>query len=200
MTMQAVLLLLYPLNVYLGILLDIPVMQVIAIITLSAGLLYQELMNGNYRLWLIFILVVLTSFGVAYFDLVIYFLYLPPVLIPLLVFSLFFRSLLPGNTPFVTAIAAQSRGELTEELSLYTRHVTIIWAIILGLLTIEAILFPWLVSDHIWSLFTNIINYVVIALMFVGEYIVRRVRFRDYEHPGFIQYLQLVFRANVRKL
>lgn len=200
MTMQAVLLLLYPLNVYLGILLDIPVMQVIAIITLSAGLLYQELMNGNYRLWLIFILVVFTSFGVAYFELVIYFLYLPPVLIPLLVFSMFFRSLLPGNTPLITAIAAQARGELTEELSRYTRHITIIWAIILGLLTIEAILFPWLVSDYIWSLFTNIINYVVIALMFVGEYIVRRVRFRDYDHPGFIQYLQLVFRTNIRKL
>jgi len=198
--MQVLLLLLYPLNVHLGIIMDIPVMQVIAIIMLSAGLLYKGLLSGNYLLWLVLLLVVLISLGVVYFNLVIYLLYLPPILFPLLILSVFFRSLLPGQTPLVTAVAEQARGKLTEEMSLYTRNVTIIWAIILGFLTVEALLLPWLVSDYTWSLFTNIINYVVIASMFVGEYMVRRVRFRDYDHPGFIQYIQIVLRANIRNL
>jgi len=197
--MQVVLLLLYPLNVHLGIVMELPVMQLFAIMALAAGLLYKGLKRGDSLSWLIFLPVVLVSAGATYFDIAIYVLYVPPILVPLLIFSVFLKSLLPGQIPLVTDIGEQARGPLTEEMRHYTRQVTMAWVLVLGLLTLEAGLLPWVASDMVWSLFTNVINYLVIALLFVGEYVVRRVCFRDHDHPGFVQYLRIVIQTNVRK-
>ncbi|VAW90129.1 hypothetical protein MNBD_GAMMA17-1650 [hydrothermal vent metagenome] len=197
--MQVALLLLYPLNVHLGIALEWPVMQLFAIMALAAGILYKGLKRGDSLPWLIFLPVVLVSAGTAYFDIAIFILYLPPILIPLLIFSLFFRSLMPGGIPVVTDIGEQARGPLTAEMRHYTRMVTVVWVVVLGLLTLEAAILPWVASEIVWSLFTNVVNYLVIAFLFAGEYVVRRVRFRDHDHPGFIQYLRIIFNANVRK-
>ncbi|MEE8262818.1 MAG: hypothetical protein V3R83_10185, partial [Gammaproteobacteria bacterium] len=35
---------------------------------------------------------------------------------------------------------------------------------------------------EVWSLFTNILNYVYVAVLFVGEYIYGTLRFREYVH------------------
>jgi hypothetical protein len=43
-------------------------------------------------------------------------------------------------------------------------------------------------------------NYIVIGAAVTLEYVYRRLRFREYEHPGFAEYLQIVVRADPRRL
>ena len=47
---------------------------------------------------------------------------------------------------------------------------------------LEAVLLAAYASLEVWSLITNILNYVFIATLFVGEYIYRIVRFRKYHY------------------
>ena len=51
-----------------------------------------------------------------------------------------------------------------------------------------------------WSVMANCGNYLVIGFAVVGEYVFRRLRFRDYAHPGFAEYLKIVANANPRRM
>ena len=51
-----------------------------------------------------------------------------------------------------------------------------------------------------WSIMANGVNYVVIGVAVGGEYLYRRLRFREYAHPGFAEYLKIVVRADPRRM
>ncbi|WP_373507472.1 hypothetical protein [Thiocapsa sp.] len=53
-------------------------------------------------------------------------------------------------------------------------------------------------SPSWWSLFTNSINYALIALFFVVEYPIRRLILRDLEHTPFIDSLRGSLRLDLR--
>lgn len=110
----------------------------------------------------------------------------------------FTRTLLPGRTPLisriVTAMEGGADGRLTPALYRYSRNLTVIWALTLGLLALINLLLALIavpggvlaqigvnpvvqVSDAQWSWFANIVNYGVVGLIFVIEYIVRSRRF-----------------------
>jgi uncharacterized membrane protein len=46
----------------------------------------------------------------------------------------------------------------------------------------------------------NLANYLLVGAFVVGEYVFRRLRFRDYAHPGFAEYVRIVARTNPRRL
>jgi len=48
-----------------------------------------------------------------------------------------------------------------------------------------------------WSLFTNLINYLLVGALFLGEFAYRRVRFRNYRHHSPLQLLRNVRRTNL---
>jgi uncharacterized membrane protein len=52
----------------------------------------------------------------------------------------------------------------------------------------------------LWSLFTNFINYLLLAALFPLEYLYRRIRYQHLPHTGFIGYLRDVSRINYRRL
>lgn len=195
---RVVLLLMYPICVHLSVILHKPSLQGVAIAALAAALLYGGLRDYSRLSWAIFLLVLLVMFGAIYVDAAIYLLYVPPIIIPLLVWSVFFRSLLPGREPIVTDIGERARGPLSKKMRRYTRHVTIIWTVLLGMMTIwsVALLFA---PEEIWSLFTNFINYMLVGFLFFVEYLIRKRIFQDHDHPNFIQYILIVINANIRK-
>lgn len=49
-------------------------------------------------------------------------------------------------------------------------------------MTIESLILALFSSLAVWSLFTNILNYLFIAALFVIEYGYRRLRFRDHAY------------------
>lgn len=104
-------------------------------------------------------------------------LYLPPILVPATLAWLFGRSLLPGRTALITRFAVRVMGHDTPEIARYTRGVTICWTLGFLALMLEALLLAVYGSWLQWSLFTNGINYVIVALAFLAELLVRRLRF-----------------------
>ncbi len=197
--MPVALILCYPLLVHLAVWLKQPMIQVLALLVLALGLLWPGLRQGRRFPWVLFLVALVLAGAVGHMDIAIYLLYVPPVVIPLLFWAVFFRSLLPGQTPLVTAIGEQARGPLSEQMRSYTWGVTLMWTIVFAAMALWSALLPWLATDTLWSLFTNFINYMVVALLFGVEFLYRKRRFRDHDHPGFADYLKIVVNANVRK-
>ncbi len=88
----------------------------------------------------------------------------------LLTFGLTLR---PGHTPLITGMARRLHGELTAELALYTRRVTIAWCGFFAVQLMTSILLFWLAPLVVWSFFVNILDIPLVAAMFAAEYMVR---------------------------
>ena len=194
-----VLILSYPLLIHLGVWLEQSIIQVFALLILALGLLLPGLRQGRHLIWALFSLTLLLVGLLAYMNTAIYLVYLLPVAIPLFCWAAFFHSLLPGQTPMVTAIGEQARGPLSGQMRSYTRGVTVLWAVVLAAMALWSALLLWLASPALWSLFTNFINYIVLAVLFMAEFVYRKWRFRDHDHPGLTEYLKIVAAADIGK-
>ncbi|MGH8462000.1 MAG: ketosynthase [Stenotrophobium sp.] len=196
-----VLILAYPILVHLAVLLHQPLLQWLALCCLAAVPLYGGLRHARLRSWLLFAVLAALLYLLARSGGGKYALFLPPVLLPAVSAWFFGRSLQAGQTPLITRIARATRSdELPPELVTYTRHVTELWTLALagiGLLSIMLAIFAPL---PLWSLFTNFINYLILAALFPLEYLYRRIRYRRLPHAGFVSYVRDVARINYRKL
>ena len=92
----------------------------------------------------------------------------------------FGRSLARGTVPIVTRFARRVHGVLPPDMERFTRNVTIAWCIFFAAqLVVSALLFAFAPLDA-WSVFVNLLNLPLLALMFAGQFICRNVR-----HPEF---------------
>lgn len=198
--MQIFLLIAYPLCVHYAVTTANAEAQLLALVLLAAGISYPGIKQNSGFAWGILLLVSLLALLVSYFDLTLYVLYLPPVILPLLLWSVFFRSLLDGQTPLTTQIGEGVHGRFGPEMREYSRRVTRAWALFFVALTVWSAVLPLIASDELWSWFTSFINYLLVGVLFVSEYFYRKWRFRDFNHLAFWQYLQVIARAEIRKL
>ena len=133
---------------------------------------------------------------------------LPPILITFAIAWQFAASLAPAHTPLIRRIvvALDPQALVIPGVLDYTRRVTLLWAVVLGgLCVVNTLLALLAVPDGFlhavgvepivavplagWSLFANVINYVVIAGLFVGEFLYRRTRFPQQPFRGFGDFL-----------
>ncbi len=170
----------------------------LALISLSAAILLGGLKQKQFLVWLSFIAIAVISLTLAWYNKALYMLYVPPVIISLVFFIVFFNTLLPGKEPLVTAIGERYRGPLTQEMRHYTKGVTILWVLTCGLMFMSSILLPIYAPYELWSLFANFLNYIILAMLFFIEFVYRCWRFPDHDHPGFIDYIKIVIDAEVR--
>jgi uncharacterized membrane protein len=147
--------------------------------------------------WVVLLAVAAFFYGCALLGAARLLMYLPPVLLPASVLFVFARSLKPGRTPIVTQVATQIRGTLPHELAAYTRRVTQFWVALLATLALSSALLALLATPEVWSLATNGVQYIVLALAFVGEYLLRRVRFRQFEHESFAAMVMALVKTRV---
>jgi uncharacterized membrane protein len=91
----------------------------------------------------------------------------------------FGSTLLQGREPFITQIARRISGHLTAETEIYTRHVTIAWCILFILQVTISLLLYIFAPLATWSFFINILDFPIIALMFIAEFSYRTLRFPD---------------------
>lgn len=109
----------------------------------------------------------------------------PPVIINASVASFFGASLMPGREPVTGVIARlEQGGELPPDLARHARAVTWAWTILLATNAILALALSIWAPLETWSLFANVVVYVLIATLFIGEYAYRRARFRHYRHAS----------------
>jgi uncharacterized membrane protein len=127
---------------------------------------------------------------------------LPLLLVPVAFIAMiawwFGRTLRPGRVPLISKIVSALErvpaSELEPDLRVYTRRLTLAWALVLGamglcnlvlaavavpngLLAAFGIAAPFTVTDAQWSWFANWFNYGLVGGFFVLEYLYRKRRF-----------------------
>lgn len=103
----------------------------------------------------------------------------------------FGRTLRRGREPLITRFARRVHGTLPPYMEAYTRGVTIAWCVFFGAqLAASALLFAFASIDA-WSLFINILNFPLLALMFAAEYLYRVTRYRNYPHASIAKMMQV---------
>lgn len=126
--------------------------------------------------------------------------YAMPVMICLSLSALFGLTLLPGRLALISRLALHVHGGLDPRTARYTRLVTQVWTGFFLALALESLLLGLYAPPATWSLFTNLLNYLFVALLFLIEYRVRLHALRGLEHPGFIQFLRILARTRLWSL
>lgn len=194
----------YPVLVHLGVLLQRPMLQWLALLALALAILLPRLRVAVGAVLVAVMLaasawLLLAPGGARWLPVAGALAFVVPVVLHGLLFLVFARSLRAGAEPLVTAIGRRARGPLSPALTLYTRGVTQLWAVLFAVLLLLSALLPF-VSMPLWSWCTNVLNYVVVAVVIGAEYVLRRYRFPDADHPDFLSYLRILVRADVRSL
>jgi uncharacterized membrane protein len=110
-----------------------------------------------------------------------------PVVLNLSLAALFGRTLFGGREPMIGRFARLERGgELPPDLARYTRGLTAAWTVFFVAMAATSLGLAFWGTLLAWSLFTNVVNYLLVAVFFVAEYLYRRVRYRHHRHasPG----------------
>jgi len=103
----------------------------------------------------------------------------------------FGRTLVRGREPLITGFARRVHGGLPPDMDAYTRHVTIAWCVFfIAQPLISAALLAWATLDA-WSLFVNVLNLPLVALMFAAEYLYRVTRYRHFPHASIMKGVQM---------
>jgi len=173
----------FPLLSHLAVTLHRPWLQCAALACAYAGVFLDPLRQGRFRAWLGLAVVVAVDLGLLRLGHGAYLLYLPSLLIPALVLSAFAPTLLPGRVPLITRIADSINGPLSPAQLRYTRGVTWVWSLSLAAILLTSLCLMLFWSKEAWSLFANFISYLLLGVLFLGEFLVRRVRFPD-KTPG----------------
>jgi uncharacterized membrane protein len=96
----------------------------------------------------------------------------------------FGRTLLPGKEPLIAQISRRVNGELKPEMAVYTRRVTLAWSIFFGAQVTISLLLYLFAPLAAWSLFINVLNLPLLALMFATEYFWRIRRYPHHPHTS----------------
>jgi uncharacterized membrane protein/3-hydroxymyristoyl/3-hydroxydecanoyl-(acyl carrier protein) dehydratase len=168
-----------------------------SVIVLAAATLGPPLLDG--RRWAIAALppAIAAFAGLARLDAVAIVLFIPPILLNVWLAWLFGHTLTPGRVPLIERLVRllQPPGLPFEAGVIgYARNLTRLWTslfIVLGatnlvlallatpqgLLASAGIRLPLGVRLETWSLFANVVNYLVVAAVFLAEFAYRRRRF-----------------------
>ena len=189
----------YPVLSHSAYLFQLPLLRFVAIFGVLTGVFLSSLLRPSAKGWASYccITAVLVALAINQSD--IYLTYIPPIVIPLSLLIIFGSSLLPGKEALITAIGEASRGPLTTTMRRYTYWLTACWC---GLFVIMAILSTTLLligKQSLWFWFTNVFNYVIVSILFIGEFYLRKKLFPEHNHPGFLEYLAIIYHANIRR-
>ena len=120
---------------------------------------------------------IVLAIGIVFIDSARLVLYLPPIFILVFFLVNFAKTLLPGREALITKISRIVFQDDTPGIVPYTRQLTWVWTCSLAILLIETVALSIFAPIEVWSLFTNILNYVFVLLLFVLEFIYRIYRF-----------------------
>ncbi|MBI4695224.1 MAG: hypothetical protein HY749_14495 [Gammaproteobacteria bacterium] len=106
----------------------------------------------------------------------------PHALAYAMLLSLFGASLRAGNEPIVTTFARIIHGPPGPAIAAYTRKVTWVWCGFFGMQLLGSALLLAFAQLAWWSLFVNVLNAPLVALMFVVERLGRPLWLTDAPH------------------
>ncbi|MNR80628.1 hypothetical protein D3C72_113530 [compost metagenome] len=126
-----------------------------------------------------------------------------PTLLNLLLAGMFGSTLRAGQTPLISVFAKIERqqilklneADLPAEIAAYTRKLTLIWTILFIAMAVVASLLALNGETAWWVIFTSVISYVLVSLLFIGEYFFRLHRFPDDTHANPLKLAWLLIKS-----
>lgn len=196
----AIVLLAYPALIHLSLALDRPVVIAGMWLVISIVGTGIAIRRASTLALLFFGVILIAAIGLWTQGRELDLMYLPPVLMNATLLMIFARTLLPGEIPLVSRVASLWRGTLDDEVARYTRWVTIAWVIFFAAMVLESILLAIFAPLHIWSLFTNLLNYLLVLIFFLVEYQLRFYFLPDHEHLDIGDFCRLLISVDMTRL
>jgi uncharacterized membrane protein len=198
----------YPIFAHIAVLSRNPVLIAASIGLLMVLALFPGLRSARPLAWIMLPVAALCLYAVAAHGRTLLLLFLPPILINGLMASVFGRTLRPGRTPLIERAIVALHGttdDVTAEMLAYARRLTLVWACLFvalaainlvlavlanpgGLLLSVGLHPPVVVPLGVWSFFANVLNYLIVGALFIGEYWLRRRRFPQQSYRGFFDF------------
>jgi uncharacterized membrane protein len=130
------------------------------------------------------VLVLLSTLALAGFSgLAVDLLTWSPALGYFLVMVHFGRTLAPGKEPLITTYTRLDKGRVFDEVRGYTRGLTILWTVLMGVLVIETVALRWFAPAS-WIAPASLFNFCLMIGVFLGEHWVRRIIFPHLPMPS----------------
>jgi hypothetical protein len=98
---------------------------------------------------------------------------LPHALVYFGLLTMFGATLRPGRDALITALARRMYGTISAEMAAYTRRVTWVWCGFFAAQLVTSLALFLLAPLADWSLFVNVLNLPLLALMFLAEHTCR---------------------------
>ena len=163
----------YPLIAHIGILMDVVIWSacylIIVVYFNSLNLFSQHKVIGVGFTGLMCVLLYILVSAEMYASII----FLPPVLIPGWLAFIFFGSMRTEQA-LISRMAERIEGKPLDEIHLrYTRQLTAVWGTVFVLMMCEAIGLAIWTTYELWSWWVHIGNYIIIAILLLGEMMLR---------------------------
>ena len=200
----------YPVLAHLATVTASPGLTIASVAVLALAILLPGLLSGRPAAWIGALLAAVAIVLLARQDAAALVLFLPPVLINFFVAWLFGHTLAQGRRPLIERLVRllhPPEEALDPAIARYAWRLTATWASLiagLGLLTLALALLaapgglletagvtpPITVPIETWSLFANLLNYLVVGAFFVAEWFYRRRRFPQQAYRNLFDFLK----------
>jgi uncharacterized membrane protein len=101
---------------------------------------------------------------------------------------MFGSTLRTGSTPLIERFMRRQYGDAMHPVLVpYARRLTWIWTLFLVAMALISIGLAVFGTLKAWSLFTNIVNYLLVAILFVAQFVYSRLHYRVHAPRGLWQ-------------
>jgi len=125
--------------------------------------------------------------------------YLPPTAIDLLIAFLFGRTLVRGRVPLIEQYMRVAHSDLHPRVVRHARQLTWVWVCVMTALGLVAALLAVSGRAEAWYRFVNLDSLLLVAAVFLVEYLYRLVFFTREYHTSPLQILRIVVQARFRR-
>jgi uncharacterized membrane protein len=208
----------YPVLAHFAVARNSAALTIAALTLLAAISLLPGLARGAPGAWLAVPLIGAACWWLAGVEDPILPLFLPPVIVPAFLACVFGNTLRAGRTPLISQLIRMLHKPGDEPDSAvwsYARRLTAAWTTLFVILATFNLLLAALaepdgllraggidprlaVSHETWSLFTNLLEYLLVAAFFVIEYAYRRQRFPRQPYRNMFDFLRRTVAAMPR--
>lgn len=173
---------LYPLAVHLAIVAHASAVAVALLLVMTSLHLFYHLPHLRNSPWAWTYIAVALAGALSLALGTVGALFLPPVLINLVLMILFAHTLRAGRTPLIERfMRLEYAGAPPPPLCRYGRQLTFLWSGFFAASALTAIALAMFAPLALWSLWVNILNFVLIALIYTAQYAYLYWRYRAYE-------------------
>lgn len=213
--LSALLALAYPLTAYVAVAQHSFSLTLVAMAVLASAVLVPSLARGRLAAWIALPCVAGCLWLLAHSQMQLLPLYAPPVLIPAFLAWVFGHTLAKDRTPLISQLVRllhPPQEPINDAVWPYARRLTLVWALLLAAIAAVNLLLALLVVPDgllmaagvapllpvprtAWSLFANLIGYLLIVGFFVIEYAYRRRRFPQQPYRNFADFIRRMIAA-----